>query len=217
MSKQGRTTLRLDKVLTHMGYGSRSDIKKKIKQAGVTVNGVRAKDSGMHVDPYKDDIRIDGEQVQYKEFIYLMLHKPPGVVSATEDTRDRTVLDLLEPEHLAFEPFPAVVSGDVTEAGVQQFASGVTLDDGYVTLPGELTILRKEQQGDEVVSYISLVIHEGKFHQVKRMFQAVGKKVTYLKRVQMGALKLDEGLLIGTYRELTEDELLQLGKDETSR
>ncbi|MGG4047301.1 pseudouridine synthase [Paenibacillus favisporus] len=253
MSKQGRTTLRLDKVLTHMGYGSRSDIKKKIKQAGVTVNGVRAKDSGMHVDPYKDDIRIDGEQVQYKEFIYLMLHKPPGVVSATEDTRDRTVLDLLEPEHLAFEPFPvgrldkdteglllltndgklahellspkrhvpktyeAVVSGDVTEADVQQFASGVTLDDGYVTLPGELTILRKEQQGDEVVSHISLVIHEGKFHQVKRMFQAVGKKVAYLKRVQMGKLKLDEGLRIGTYRELTEDELLQLGKDETSR
>lgn len=248
MSKQGRMTLRLDKVLTHMGYGSRSDIKKKIKLGAITVNDARAKDSGMHVNPYEDIIIIDGERVQYKEFIYLMLHKPPGVVSATEDTRDRTVLDLLNQEHLAFEPFPvgrldkdteglllltndgklahellspkrhvpktyeAVIAGDVSEEDVEQFARGVTLDDGYVTLPGELSILRKEQEGDEVLSHISLIIHEGKFHQVKRMFQAVDKKVTYLKRVQMGRLKLDESLHIGSCRELTEDELSLLGR-----
>ncbi|WP_459954242.1 pseudouridine synthase [Paenibacillus pini] len=248
LSPKGRQTQRLDKVLTHLGYGSRSDIKKKVKQGAITVNGIRTKDSGMQVHPHDDEIVIDGEQINYREFIYLMLHKPPGVVSATEDNRDQTVLDLLKREHLVFEPFPvgrldkdteglliltndgqlshsllspkrhvpktyeATVSGDVTEQDIEKFAKGVVLDDGYETLPGELTILRKEHQDEEVISYISLIIHEGKFHQVKRMFQAVGKKVIYLKRVQMGQLTLDPLLPIGEYRELTEDELQRLGK-----
>lgn len=243
MSGKGRTTLRLDKVLTHMGYGSRSDIKKYVKQGLITVNGIRAKDSGMHVQPESDVILLEGEQIVYREFIYVMLHKPPGVVSATEDRRDRTVLDLLAPELLAFEPFPvgrldkdteglllltndgklahellspkrhvpktytALVSGDVGEEDMRQFAKGVTLDDGYVTLPGELTVLDKEQQGEEVLSRIELTIHEGKFHQVKRMFESVGKKVLYLKRNRMGNLSLDPSLKLGEYRELTNDEL----------
>lgn len=248
MSGKGRSTLRLDKVLTHMGYGSRSEIKKYVKQGWITVNGVRAKDSGMHVHPETDVILLDGEQVVYREFIYVMLHKPPGVVSATEDNRDRTVLDLLEPEMLAFEPFPvgrldkdteglllltndgklahellspkrhvpktytALVQGDVNDADVERFAKGVTLDDGYVTLPGELVVLERERQGEEIISRIELTIHEGKFHQVKRMFQAVSKKVVYLKRIRMGNLDLDESLKLGEYRELTECELELLRK-----
>ncbi|WP_136604404.1 pseudouridine synthase [Paenibacillus dokdonensis] len=250
MSGKGRTTLRLDKVLTHMGYGSRSEIKKYVKQGLIMVNDIRVKDSGLHVHPETDMILIDGERVIYKEFVYVMLHKPPGVVSATEDNRDRTVLDLLAPELLAFELFPvgrldkdteglllltndgklshellspkrhvpktylALVSGDVNGEDIEQFAKGVTLDDGYVTLPGELVILEQERQEDNVLSRIELTIHEGKFHQVKRMFESVGKKVIYLKRLRMGNLNLDASLKLGEYRELTDDELGLLQRNE---
>lgn len=255
MSGKGRQTQRLDKVLTHMGYGSRSDIKKQVKQGTITVNGQTVKDSGLQVHPYHDQIEVNGERVDFREHIYIMLHKPPGVISATEDLRERTVLDLLSAEERHFEPFPvgrldkdteglllltndgklahellsprrhvpktyeAVVSGHVTEEDVHHFAAGVELDDGYVTLPAQLTILRHEysQQADkEVISYISLVVHEGKFHQVKRMFEAVGKRVTYLKRTAMGPLRLDEQLPLGSYRELTQEELAWIGRDMES-
>ncbi|TKH42968.1 16S rRNA pseudouridine(516) synthase [Paenibacillus terrae] len=255
MSGKGRQTQRLDKVLTHMGYGSRSDIKRQVKQGIITVNGRTTKDSGLQVHPYNDQIEVNGERVVFREYIYIMLHKPPGVISATEDTRERTVLDLLSAEERHFEPFPvgrldkdteglllltndgklahellsprrhvpktyeATVSGHVTEEDIRQFAAGVELDDGYATLPAQLTILHHEKaQGadEEVISYISLVIHEGKFHQVKRMFEAVGKKVTYLKRTAMGPLTLDNQLPLGSYRELTNEELAWIGRDLAS-
>ncbi|WP_405110779.1 pseudouridine synthase [Paenibacillus sp. FSL K6-1217] len=233
---------RLDKVLSHMGIGSRSDIRKQAKQGLITVNGAVVKDSGLHVDPQQDRIEVGGEPVLYREFIYLMMNKPPGVLSATEDKRDRTVLDLLRPEHALFEPFPvgrldkdtvglllltndgklahellsprkhvpktyeATVEGEVNAADVAAFAEGVELEDGYVTLPAQLSILSRER-GSRILSYISLTITEGKFHQVKRMFVAVGKKVLFLKRVSMGELKLDEALPEGACRELTPSEL----------
>ncbi|MGM1046947.1 MAG: pseudouridine synthase [Bacillota bacterium] len=248
MSAKGRTTQRLDKVLSNLGYGSRAELKKIVRQGGITVNGASVKDPGMHVDPYQDTIEIEGEKVLYREFIYLMLHKPPGVISATEDTRDRTVLDLLDKSYLIYEPFPvgrldkdteglllltndgklthellsprkhvpktyeADVAGMVSDEDITLFSQGVTLDDGYVTLPAELTVLSVEERENGPLSKISLTIHEGKFHQVKRMFEAVGKKVVYLKRVSMGELKLDESLPIGSYRELTPEELAILGK-----
>lgn len=248
MSGKGKQTMRLDKILTHMGCGSRSDIKKLVKQGSVTVNELRIKDSGMQVQPYTDRIEVNGKAVAYREFIYLMMHKPPGVISATEDSRERTVLDLLELEERHFEPFPvgrldkdteglllltndgklahellsprrhvpktyeATVAGDVSEEDVRTFAGGVELDDGYVTLPAQLTILRREDGEENMLSYISLIIHEGKFHQVKRMFEAVGKKVLYLKRTAMGSLLLDEALPIGSYRELTNEELERIGR-----
>jgi 16S rRNA pseudouridine516 synthase len=239
---------RLDKVLSHIGIASRSDIRKQAKQGLIIVNGTVVKDSGFHVDPYKDVIEVGGETVRYREYIYLMMNKPPGVLSATEDKRDRTVLDLLTKEYKQFEPFPvgrldkdtvglllltndgklahellsprkhvpktyeATVEGEVNSEDVAAFAAGVTLDDGYVTQPAQLTILSRER-GTKVISYISLVITEGKFHQVKRMFQAFGKKVTFLKRVSMGDLKLDESLSLGSYRELTDEELKLLGAE----
>ncbi|WP_456288005.1 rRNA pseudouridine synthase [Paenibacillus sp. AK002] len=249
MSGKGRRTQRLDKVLSNLGFGSRAELKKKAKQGSIVVNGTITKDPGKHVDPYADIIEFEGETIQYREFVYLMLHKPPGVVSATEDLRDRTVLDLLDAEYRVFEPFPvgrldkdteglllltndgklahellsprkhipktyeATVEGLVDEEDVRRFAAGVTLDDGYVTLPGELAIHSHEEREDGVqLSRISLTIHEGKFHQVKRMFEAVGKKVVYLKRISMGELRLDENLEIGTYRELTEQELALIGR-----
>ncbi|HZG87256.1 pseudouridine synthase [Paenibacillus sp.] len=247
---------RLDKLLGHLGYGTRSEIKKFVKDGRVFVNGQRAKDSGMQIDPERDTVAFDEKTVQYREFVYIMLHKPAGVVSATEDTRDRTVVDLLSAEHAAFKPFPvgrldkdteglllltndgqlahkllspkkhvpktyyADIAGLVTEADGEAFARGVELDDGYVTLPAKLRILEAEPNGEGGArSRIELTIVEGKFHQVKRMFEAVGKKVTYLKRLSMGSLVLDESLPKGASRELTEAELesLRMAPGETGQ
>ncbi|MGD6855626.1 pseudouridine synthase [Bacillus infantis] len=233
--------MRIDKVLANLGYGSRKEVKKLLKDGSVTVNDEKIKDAKQHVDPEKDLIRINGETVEYREFIYLMMNKPPGVISATEDNRDETVIDLLEAEDLIFEPFPvgrldkdteglllitndgqlahrllspkkhvpktyfAVIDQEVTDEDVMAFRKGVILDDGYATKPGELNILKSGERSD-----IELTITEGKFHQVKRMFEAVGKKVVYLQRLSMGPLQLDETLELGEYRELTEEELQSL-------
>ena len=237
--------MRLDKLLANMGFGSRKEVKALLKQKAVTVDGVVVKDSAMHVDPVKQNVSVFGDRVEYVEFIYLMMNKPPGVISATEDRHDETVIDLLEAEDRLFEPFPvgrldkdteglllitndgqlahnllspkkhvpkvyyAQIDGVVTEEDIEAFKAGVTLDDGYVTKPGELVILKSGEQSE-----IELMIQEGKFHQVKRMFEAVGKKVTYLKRLSMGSLKLDETLELGEYRELTEEELEALKNRE---
>ncbi|MBU0905011.1 MAG: pseudouridine synthase [Planococcaceae bacterium] len=237
--------MRLDKLLSNMGYGSRKEIKIIVKSKAVEVNGKVAKDVSMHVDSEKDEILVSGEKVIYTEFIYLMMNKPPGVISATEDKKDQTVIDLLEPIDQHFQPFPvgrldkdteglllitndghlthqllspkkhvpklyfAVIDGMVTEEDIVRFKEGVILEDGYLTKPGDLTILRSGE-----TSEIELVITEGKFHQVKRMFEAVGKRVTYLKRLKMGSLELDSTLELGQYRPLTEKELEELNTKE---
>ena len=233
--------MRLDKLLANMGYGSRKEVKALLKQKAVRVDDEIVKDSSLHVDPSKQNVTVFGERVEYIEYIYLMMHKPQGVISATEDKYDRTVIDLLDPIDQHFEPFPvgrldkdteglllitndgqlahnllspkkhvpkwyyAKIDGKVTESDVESFKQGVTLDDGYHTKPGELKILASGEQSE-----IELMIQEGKFHQVKRMFEAVGKKVTYLKRLSMGSLELDPELPIGEYRHLTEEELKAL-------
>ncbi|WP_055108675.1 pseudouridine synthase [Paenibacillus ihumii] len=242
MSK-GKKTQRLDKILGHLGYGSRTDIKKMVKQGRVTLNGTVPKDSGIQADPYEDRIAVDGENIDYREFVYLMLNKPQGVISATEDNRDRTVLDLIPAELRAFSPFPvgrldkdtegfllltndgqlahdllsprkhvpktyeARVLGEIGEREAALFREGVALDDGYVTLPAELEVLEVMRGEEGVQSHIRLTLSEGKFHQVKRMFMAVGSRVMYLKRVSMGPLALDDSLALGTFRELTEAEV----------
>ena len=230
--------MRLDKLLANMGYGTRKEVKQLLKQKGVTVDGEDVKDSSMHVNPDSQEVSVFGERVQYTEFLYLMMNKPPGVISATEDNFDRTVIDLLDPLAQHFKPFPvgrldkdteglllitndgqlahnllspkkhvpktyyAKIDGEVTQSDIEAFQRGVELDDGYVTKPGELIILSSGAKSE-----IELTIQEGKFHQVKRMFESVGKKVTYLKRLSMGSLKLDESLNLGDYRELTVEEL----------
>ncbi|WOV88547.1 pseudouridine synthase [Sporosarcina oncorhynchi] len=233
--------MRLDKFVSNMGFGSRKEVKGLLKKGAIAVNGKPVKDSSFHVDEKNDEVTLFGEKIVYREFIYLMMHKPQGVISATEDNRDRTVIDLLEDEYRHFEPFPvgrldkdteglllitndgklthellspkkevpkmyfAHIEGVVTEDDSKRFAQGVTLDDGYFTKPGQLRILKSDE-----ISEIELTITEGKFHQVKRMFEAVGKKVIYLKRMSMGPLKLDESLQLGEYRELTEEEIAML-------
>ncbi|HBT73000.1 MAG TPA: rRNA pseudouridine synthase [Lysinibacillus sp.] len=233
--------MRLDKLLANMGYGSRKEVKQLLKQKAVTVDGAYVKDAALHVDPEQQIVSVFGERVVYTEFVYFMMNKPPDVISATEDLRDETVIELLEPLHQHFQPFPvgrldkdteglllltndgllahnllspkkhvpkvyfAQIEGVVTEEDVEKFAHGVELDDGYVTKPGKLVILQSAQQSE-----IELTIQEGKFHQVKRMFEAVGKRVTYLKRLSMGNLHLDDKLALGEYRELTAEELASL-------
>ncbi|MCL6453686.1 MAG: rRNA pseudouridine synthase [Alicyclobacillus sp.] len=235
---------RIDKLLSHVGFGSRKDIRALVKAGRVLVNGDVVRDPGRHVVPDVDDITVDGETVVYRAFVYLMMNKPPGVVSATEDLRDRTVTDLLEPHWQAFEPFPvgrldkdteglllltndgqlahrllsprrhvpkryyAEVAGEVTRADVEAFRAGLELDDGYRTLPSELSIQSMGQH-----ACVEVTLYEGKYHQVKRMFEAVGKRVVYLKRLSMGSLTLDPLLPVGAVRELTDDELVRLRTD----
>ena len=238
--------MRLDKLLGHMGCGSRSEIKKWAKGGLIAVNGRVVKDSGLQVDSEHDEILLDGERIRYREHIYVMMHKPQGVISATEDLREQTVVDLLPEDIRHFEPFPvgrldkdteglllltndgklahellspkkhvpktyfSIVEGEVGDDDVEAFRDGVTLDDGYETQPAALTILRYEQEEHRIYSHIELTITEGKFHQVKRMFEAVGKRVIYLKRLSMGTLMLDAALPLGQWRECSEDEIDQL-------
>lgn len=224
-----------------MGFGTRKEVKQLVKSKAVTINDEPVKDSGKQLDPNADVVRVYGDIVAFKPFLYLMLNKPAGVISATEDYKDNTVIDLLDEDVKHYDLHPvgrldkdtvglllltndgdlthqllspkkkvpkkyyARIEGQVTEEDVTAFSQGVTLEDGYETKPGELTILESGP-----ASVIELVITEGKFHQVKRMFEAVGKKVVYLKRLEMGSLKLDETLREGEYRELTDEELDQL-------
>ena len=233
---------RLDKIISNLGYGSRKEIKVLARKGFIEVDGVVEKDSGKLVDPDKSVIKVNGEQIFYREFIYLMMNKPDGVISATSDSREETVVDLLEVDHQAFEPFPvgrldkdtvglllltndgelnhrliapkwkvdkvyyAKIDKKVTEEDVEAFKKGITLDDGYVCKEAILEIIEATDEGSE----INVTIQEGKFHQVKRMFEAVGKNVVYLQRIEFGGLPLDEDLEEGEYRELTEEEIMHL-------
>src|SRR5699024_1281937 len=226
--------MRLDKFLANMGYGSRKDVKGLVKKKHVTVNGKLIKKADIKIDPFQDVVFCMGEQVEYKEYIYIMLHKPQGVISATEDTSQKTVIDLLKGKDKILNPFPVgrldidteglllltndgqlahellspqkevnktyivEVQKNQTSENVQKVLDGVTLEDGYQAKPAKLQILDERQA--------KITITEGKFHQVKRMFKAVGNKVIYLKRLSMGSLQLDEQGKKGNYRELTEDE-----------
>jgi len=230
--------MRLDKLLANSGFGSRKDVKTLLKKKQIEVNGETVKDGSLHVNPEKDTIHVNGQSVQYQEFIYLMMHKPAGYLSATEDARDQTVLDLLPANWQHFQPFPvgrldkdteglllltndgqlghtltsprkdvpktyfAMIKGNVTESDVTAFAAGITLLDGYEAKPAILKILKA---GD--ISEIEVTVTEGKFHQVKRMFEAVDKRVLYLKRLSMGEIKLDPQLPKGEVRLLNETEL----------
>ncbi len=230
--------LRVDKVLSTIGCGSRADMKRYCKYGMISVNGEVVNNPGFQVDPEVDEIVFDGEKVTYREFIYIMLNKPDGYISATFDKHDPIVLDLIDPSYLIYEPFPvgrldkdteglliltndgklshrvlspkkhvpktyyAKVDGIVNDDDIIAFEKGVTLDDGYETMPAQLKILKSDE-----ISEIELTIHEGKYHQVKRMFESVGKRVVYLKRLSMGKLNLDESLELGEYRELTIEEI----------
>lgn len=230
--------VRLDKLLSNMGKGTRSEMKDALKYGQIKVNGVVVRTGKDKVDVAVDEVLYRNEPVIYKKYIYLVMNKPQGVISATEDKVHKTVIDLIDDAYMHYDLFPvgrldidteglliitndgelthnllapkkhvpktyfAIVEGQVGIDAIEAFELGVILDDGYKCKPAELTIHKYEGGQSEV----SLTIHEGKFHQVKRMFEATGSFVVYLKRIEMNALKLDETIALGGYRELTEDE-----------
>lgn len=232
--------MRLDKYLSNMGNGTRSEVKQMIKRGKIKVNNCVVSSPEIKIDIETDNVTVGEQQVNYEKYVYYMLYKPAGVVSATEDKREKTVVDLLAAEqkkdlfpvgrldkdteglllitndgelaHNLLSPkkhvskvYYAKIDGKVTEEDVQIFKEGVYIDKDFKALPSKLEVLSSGEQSE-----IQVTIYEGKFHQVKRMFQAVGKKVTYLKRLSMGSLALDGNLKLGEYRRLTEEELREL-------
>lgn len=236
--------MRLDKFLSHTGFGSRKEVKDLLKKKVVTVNGVVKKDGKLNINETDDLICVNDVAVHYQEFVYYLLNKPKGVISATEDDKHKTVIDLIQKKddkkglfpvgrldkdttglllitndgelaHQLLSPkkkvpkiYEAFVSGVMTEEDEKDFAKGITISGGEECLPANLTIVSVDNEKKN--SNIRLEIVEGKFHQVKRMVEAVGKKVVELNRVSMGTLLLDETLKRGQYRELTETELKNL-------
>lgn len=244
--------IRLDRFLANMGCGTRKDVRRLLKEGLVTVDGEKVRDGSAHVDPASSVVEVDGEPVLYRENVYIMMNKPAGVISATEDLVRTTVVDLLPDEYRAMKVFPAgrldmdseglllltndgklahnllapkkhvpktyhvMLDGPVTEGDAERFRQGIDLGD-FVTAPAELRALARHEAGTWPVgnpgpgldgtALAEVVISEGKFHQVKRMFAAVGRKVLHLKRVAMGPLRLDESLGPGEFRELTQEEL----------
>ena len=232
--------IRLDKYLADMGKGTRSEVKKAISKGLVRVNNVIVKKPETKLDTDSDHVLFDGVLVGYAQHEYYMLNKPAGVISATEDKREKTVIDLIiekkrkdlfpvgrldrdteglllisndgELAHRLLSPskhvdkvYYAKIDCEVTIEDVEAFQKGVDIGEEKLTRPAKLRVLKSGTQSE-----IELTICEGKFHQVKRMFQAVGKEVVYLKRLQMGTLILDESLKPGEYRELTEQEIADL-------
>ena len=226
--------MRLDKFLTEMGLGTRSEVKKILKTKQITVNGE------IVTKPENDQISYIGEPVTYCEYEYYLFYKPAGCVTATEDQLHKTVMDyltdtvrsdlfpvgrldidteglllitndgalahdLLSPAKHVEKTYYAVIDGVVTEKDVNSFENGVDIGEEKLTKPGKLRILKSEPESE-----IELTITEGRFHQVKRMFEAVGKKVLYLKRISMGPLQLTDDLKPGEYRPLTEEEITAL-------
>lgn len=225
---------RLDRLLGHMGLGSRKELKAVFKAGRVAVDGQVVRDPGHLVDPAAAAVTLDGEPLRYQRHFYVLMHKPGGVITATEDPRQATVLDLLPAELRHRDLFPvgrldkdtegllllttdgelahrllsprwhqpkrylARVDAPLEPDDPAAFEAGIALDDGYVTLPGRLEITGP-QEG-------VVTIHEGKYHQVKRMFAARGKQVVYLKRLSMGPLGLGD-LPLGEARPLTRDEV----------
>lgn len=234
--------MRLDKYLSDMGVGTRSELKKEIKKGAVSVDGTVVKDPGCSVTA-DSRVTFRGTEIAYEEFVYYMLNKPAGIISASEDGREPTVVDLiaepkrkdlfpvgrldrdteglllitndgalshrlLSPKHHVDKAYYAKLSGILNESHAEEFSSGITLPDGLECLPADLKILSVSPEDN--ASEAEITVREGKFHQVKRMFSAIGAEVTYLKRLSMGTLRLDPALAPGEYRRLTSDEITSL-------
>ena len=234
--------LRLDKYLKDQGIASRSDVKALIRKGMILVNDKAVNDPGTHVNTDKDIIKVNGVQVAYRQFVYYMLNKPKGVITATEDKTLKTVMDLFPDEirrravfpvgrldrdteglllitnngvfaHNLLSPkkgvkklYEALLDTYPGDNSVEEFKNGVDIGDNYTALPAELKYISK----NPVIARVE--IYEGKFHQVKRMFKAVGASVVELKRLRMGEIWLDEALKPGEFRELTPEEVSRMSR-----
>ena len=233
--------IRLDKFLCEVEIGTRSQVKEMIKKGMVSVDGEVIKKADYKFDETAAKVSVNGTPVSYQKYYYYMLNKPAGVVSATTDNHDKTVLDLLkdapgkdlfpvgrldkDTEGLLLITNDGVLSHNllspkkhVDKTYLVKTAETVTLDMIHALEQGvdigeeKITLPAKVKLLEE--KEIELTIMEGKFHQVKRMLKAVGNEVVYLKRLSMGSLILDEALKLGEYRILTEKEVDDLKKDK---
>lgn len=230
--------MRIDKFLCNSGFGSRTDVNKLLKSGRVKVNNQIVKNKDMKIDEYVDYIYVDGVKIEYDEFHYIMMNKPANYVTSTKDT-DPTVMELLgeydkynvvpvgrldkdteglllftndgilahnltSPKKHVEKTYYVELDVEIKQEYIEIFKQGVILDDGYHTLPSKLEILDSH--------HIYLTIMEGKFHQVKRMMEAINNKVKYLKRISFGPLILDKKLELGECRKLTKEEIEQLLK-----
>ena len=239
---------RLDKILSSQGVGSRKEAGILIRRGLVHVNGILATRPETKTDPERDQITIEGKPLRFQRHVYLMMNKPAGVVSASRDSREKTVVDLvppalsrrdlfpagrldrdttglliltddgefahrmLSPKKHVYKLYEASVDGPVGAEEIEKFAAGVALEDGTVCLPAGLTVVKQGTAWETLVE-----IREGKFHQVKKMFLAVGRRVLRLKRVRIGGLELDKTLKEGECRELTKEELALIFQGENRR
>ena len=226
--------MRLDKYIADSSAYSRSEIRKLIRYRAVTVNGTVAPAADRQIGE-TDEVRVNGKRIEYRKYVYLMLNKPQGYLSATEDKRDPVVIDLVPEEYRHFGVFPvgrldkdteglllltndgqfdhalmspkkkvmkryyAELDGPVGAEDAAVFAAGMEFPD-FTARPARLEIT-------DDPSRVFIEIEEGKFHQVKRMCQRIGREVLFLKRVKIGALALDERLAPGGIRELTAEEI----------
>ena len=226
--------MRLDKFLANSGIGSRKEVKELIKQGLVFVNDERIKNSDKNIDEIKDVIKIRDKCIEYRKYVYIMLNKPQNVISATEDNKHKTVIDLikgydtynifpvgrldidteglllltndgkvshnlLSPKKHVEKEYFVKLKENINDIDINKVENNIELEDGYICKKAKIKRLSKNE--------LNISITEGKFHQVKRMFKAVGNEVIFLKRVRMANILLDKNLKSGEYRELTEDEL----------
>lgn len=226
--------MRLDKFLANSGIGSRKEVKELIKQGLVFVNDERIKNSDKNIDEIKDIIKIRDKCIEYRKYVYIMLNKPQNVISATEDDKHKTVIDLikgydtynifpvgrldidteglllltndgklshnlLSPKKHVEKEYFVKLKENINDIDINKVENNIELEDGYICKKAKIKRLSKNE--------LNISITEGKFHQVKRMFKAVGNEVIFLKRVRMANILLDKNLKSGEYRELTEDEL----------
>ena len=229
--------LRVDKLLANLSYGSRKEIKKLVSQKRVRIDETLVLKPEEKFDTEKNKLYLDDIHINYEEFEYYMLNKPKGYISATEDNIHKTVMELIpsklkglapvgrldidtegfllvsndgklahrliSPSNNVPKEYYADIEGRLPEDVQKIFAEGMPLEKDFTTKPAKLNIISKDANSAK----ISLIIYEGKFHQVKRMFEYVNCKVTYLKRTSFAGLTLDENLKLGSVRKLTKEEL----------
>lgn len=233
--------MRLDKFLCETAGFTRSEAKQAIKKGWISVNGSSVKNADMKVAEEADVVTLQGKLLSFAKFHYYLLHKPAGVITATEDKSQKTVLDLLggiptknlfpvgrldkdteglllitddgELSHKLLSPkkhvdktYFCLLKKDISEADIKALSEGVDIGDEKPTMPASVKVLSERE--------VELTIREGRFHQVKRMMQAVGNEVLYLKRLSMGPLSLPDDLEKGCFRPLSDTEIAQLKQEK---
>lgn len=231
--------MRIDKFLSNMGIATRTESSKAARQGMILVNGVAVKKADIHINPEKDIIVYCGRTIEYRKYTYILMNKPDGVVSATEDGRDKTVIDLLPEELQKLNLFPCgrldkhtlglvmlTDDGDLAHRLLSPkhhvkkkyyFESKFPLTDEEIaylekgaTLEDGYITKPSEIELSESWQSGYITLVEGKYHQIKRMLESVDNKITYLERITFGPLVLDENLARGQWRFLTENEIKKL-------